>query len=137
LATSAQQRLPAPTGHQPDRPGATAFRLVENDIGEGVTLVQVVGELDAAVIDQLIEIVERVPSSQETIVLGLDECEFIDSSGIAAILHFHRELAEESRRLVLCAPRGPVRRLLEMTGVARPELVAASLEQLPLSQASR
>jgi anti-anti-sigma factor len=111
--------------------------VVASDVGEGVALLQVVGELDAAVVDQLIEIVEAVRPTQKTIVLGLDECEFIDSSGIAAILHFRRDLEEESRRLFLCAPRGPVRRVLEITGVAVPELVVESLDALPLSEALR
>jgi anti-anti-sigma factor len=137
LATSSQQKPAPPTAISPGRPGPTGFRLVESDLGEGVTLIQVVGELDAAVIDRWIEAVEQVPRSRGTVVIGLDECEFIDSSGIAAILHFHRELAEQSRRLLLCAPQGPVRRLLEITGVAVPDLVVASLDELPLNPASR
>jgi anti-anti-sigma factor len=131
LATSAQHS-PLPAGqHRRRQSGPTGFGLVENAVGGRVALVQVVGELDASVVEQLIAAIARVPRGQETIVVALDECEFIDSSGIAALLRARLELEATSRRLLLCAPRGQVRRVLEITGVSSPAFVVESLDDVP------
>jgi anti-anti-sigma factor len=105
--------------------------LVENPVGPRATLIQVVGELDATVVEDLIAASRRLPIEHDTVVLGLDECEFVDSTGIAAILQIQGELTAADRALCLCAPRGAVRRTLDLVGVLAQTEVLESLDELP------
>ena len=63
------------------------------------------------------------------ILVDLSECDFLDSTGLAVLINSRRELAEEGRRLVACAPSPQVARLLEVTGFYRSEMVAPSVQE--------
>jgi anti-anti-sigma factor len=98
-------------------------------VDKGTTLIQVVGELDATVVERLFEAVARVPADHRTVVVALDECEFVDSTAIAAILQIRTELGAD-RELFLCAPSAPVRRTLEIVGLTEAGLVVDDLESV-------
>jgi anti-anti-sigma factor len=86
--------------------------------GEGRLVLRVRGELDLAEVGVLDAALVAVGPEQRFTVVNLSECEFIDSSGIAALLLARIRFAEEGRRLVLCCAADQVERLLEMTGLA-------------------
>jgi anti-anti-sigma factor len=119
----------APVDYPRRPPGPTGFALVENSLDEGTTLIQVVGELDSTVVERLFEAVARVPAGPRTVVVALDECEFVDSTAIAAFLQIRSELGAD-RRLFLCAPSRPVRRTLEVVGLVEAGLVVDDLESV-------
>jgi anti-sigma B factor antagonist len=93
------------------------FKLIERDPRPGCREIQVEGELDLAVADQLVERLARARAECRHVLVGLEGCEFIDSTGIAAIVHAHNELAEQGGRLALYAPSHQVLRVLSVTGL--------------------
>ena len=61
-----------------------------------------------------------MPQSPEEldVLVFLDQCDFIDSTGIAAIVQAHRSITGKGRRLLLCNPSGQVSRILAITGLS-------------------
>jgi anti-sigma B factor antagonist len=105
------------------------FEIVPNDPRPGYRDVQVIGELDLAVAGKLDEELEVAVAECERILIGLERCEFIDSSGIAVILRAHKRMAELNRRLAVYAPNDQVLRVLSMTGLTANGLVFDSAEE--------
>jgi anti-sigma B factor antagonist len=99
------------------------FRLVERELNPGVREILVQGELDLAVAEQLQEAIERAGSDCSQILIGLEGCEFIDSTGIAVIIQAHNRFAEEGRRVAVYAPASQVLRVLSVTGLTANGLV--------------
>ena len=77
------------------------------------------GELDMESGPQLEESVDAaIRGSVGAFVLDLCDLEFLDSSGLSVVLRARAMLARDERALAIVCPPGPVRRLMEMTGVA-------------------
>jgi anti-sigma B factor antagonist len=99
------------------------FEVHSEELEGGVQAFAVRGELDMNTAPELERKLDGVPAaSGAPIVLDLCECEFIDSTGIALIVHAWQRLDREAGgegkgRLVLCSHNHQVRRLLEITGV--------------------
>ena len=100
-----------------------AFKLVEREHSPQCWEIKVEGELDLAVAGQLGEAIDRVDSGCTQVLIGLEDCEFIDSTAIAVVVNAHRRFAEEDRRVVLCSPRSQVLRVLSVTGLTANGLV--------------
>jgi anti-anti-sigma factor len=96
--------------------------LNETDLQPGCREIRVRGELDLAVAPELEEAIERA-AEYDQVVISLEECEFIDSTGIAVIVHAYQGRKSGGRRLVVCAPHGQVRRVLDLTGLSENGLV--------------
>jgi len=92
---------------------------VRTESVDGAVLVRVIGELDLSTHEQLRQPLMEAAGSGSTVVIDLAECEFIDSSGIRALLLGHEALANDDGRkpLLIAAPQPQVMRVLEMTGV--------------------
>jgi anti-sigma B factor antagonist len=103
------------------------FALTERDHGLQCKEIEVKGELDLAVADQLQSAIDSVGSGFERIAVNLEACEFIDSTGIAVIVRAHRRLEKEGRSLFVCAPHDQVLRVLSTTGLVDDGLVVASV----------
>jgi anti-sigma B factor antagonist len=103
------------------------FTLIERDHGPRCKEIEVKGELDLAVADQLESAIDSISSDYERVVINLESCEFIDSTGIAVIVAAHQRLKKEERRLLVCAPGDQVLRILSITGLADDGLVVASV----------
>ena len=106
-----------------------SFKLAEFDRESGCREIRVQGELDLAVADRLQECLERVGSGHVAILIDLERCEFIDSTGIALILRTHNLMAEQGRRLAVCAPSEQVLRVLSITGLTENGLVFEKVEE--------
>ncbi len=76
--------------------------------------------------EQLQEALERAGSDCIQVLVGLENCEFIDSTGIAVVVQAHRQFAEEGRRVVLYGPTSQVFRILSVTGLTGNGLVFES-----------
>jgi anti-anti-sigma factor len=105
------------------------FKVSERELDSGARDIQVEGELDLAVAGQLDEILTAAAEQSERVLVGLERCAFIDSSGIAVILRAHNRMQEEGHRLVVYAPTDQVLRVLSMTGLTSNGLVFASAEE--------
>ena len=100
------------------------FKLIETALGEGRAEIEVQGELDLAVADELREALER--SDEEQVLISLASCDFIDSTGIAVIVHASQA---ESRKVVVHSPPAPVLRVLHVTGLTGNGLVFEDREE--------
>jgi anti-sigma B factor antagonist len=105
------------------------FKVSAADLRPGTRDVQVEGELDLAVAGQLDEVLGAAVEECEQVLVGLERCTFIDSSGIAVILRAHHRLQEEGRQLLVYGPKDQVLRVLSMTGLTGNGLVFASAEE--------
>jgi anti-anti-sigma factor len=105
------------------------FTLTELDPHSDCREIRVEGELDLAVADRLQDALDRAGSEYARILIGLENCEFIDSTGIAVIVRAHNRLAEEGRRVVVYGPTNQVLRVLSITGLTANGLVFENAEQ--------
>jgi anti-sigma B factor antagonist len=105
------------------------FKVSERELESGARDIQVEGELDLAVAGELDEVLLKACEQCERVLVGLERCAFIDSSGIAVILRAHNRMQAEGNRLVIYAPADQVLRVLSMTGLTSNGLVFDSAEQ--------
>ncbi len=104
------------------------FKVSERDLQPGCRDIQVEGELDLAVAGKLDEVLTAAVDQCSRILIGLERCAFIDSSGIAVILRAHNRMQEEGNRLAVYAPAEQVLRVLSMTGLTANGLVFDTVE---------
>ena len=84
---------------------------------DGVTLA-VAGEIDISNAEEFVEDVRSLNGGAENeVVLDLQNCGFIDSAGIRALIVLARELRTRGETLVLSRLNGEPRRVLELTGL--------------------
>jgi anti-anti-sigma factor len=107
----------------------TTFRLIGREVGPTQRLLQVHGELGLADVDRLEEALAEAAVAARDIVVGLEECEFIDSIALAAVLRARDRLAEKGTRLVIAGPTGQVRRILEISGLDLDGFLFDSVDQ--------
>jgi anti-sigma B factor antagonist len=82
---------------------------------DAATIVAVAGELDAASTVDLEGPLREVSARDDAVVLDLSACDFVDSTGLHAIIDARAALQERGGRLALCcALDGPVARVIEV-----------------------
>jgi anti-anti-sigma factor len=64
----------------------------------------------------------------ESVVIGLEHCELIDSIALAALFRARDDFARQGRRLVMGGPTPQVRRVLEISGLDFDRVVFESVE---------
>jgi anti-sigma B factor antagonist len=101
---------------------------VTSELQDGARVVRVRGELDLATHEQLSEQLGRAAEGEEAIVVDLSECEFMDSSGVRALLVGLRDSGGDGRFLI-AGPSPQVQRILEMTGLGKAVPVHADLAE--------
>lgn len=79
--------------------------------------IRVRGELDTATADQLLEAVRAWPRTGDTCIVDLADCQFLDSSGIRALLLSQRHLDGEGGTLRLVNVSPHIDRVLRIAGV--------------------
>lgn len=99
------------------------FNVTATDRQPGCRDIKIEGELDLAVAGQLDEVLTVAVAECDRVLVGLESCAFIDSSGIAVILRAHNRMQEDGRRLAVYAPTAQVLRVLSMTGLTANGLV--------------
>jgi anti-anti-sigma factor len=87
------------------------------------------GELDVASAPAFEEELARVADS-DLVVVDLKQLEFIDSTGLGALVKAHLRAQEHGREFALVKGGGQVERLLGLTGLSDQLLVADSSEEL-------
>lgn len=99
--------------------GTSDFELRVEAI-DGASVLHVNGEVDLSTHQHLTDELTSLAGEDSPIVVELSECEFIDSSGIRALLVGGRAVAESvggGDKLVLAGAIPQVSRILEVTGV--------------------
>jgi anti-anti-sigma factor len=93
---------------------------VRRRAGDGGDVVAVSGEVDIASVSLLrSELFAALTSGAGELWIDLSDTQFMDSSGIHALLEAEHEARRRGRPLAIICPRGPVRRVLELTGLAK------------------
>src|SRR5215204_26661 len=91
--------------------------LKETDLESSCLEIRVGGELDLAEAPQLEQTLKRA-CDYDQIVISLEDCEFIDSTGIALIVRCDKERKTNGRRLAVCGVAGQVQRVLDLVGLS-------------------
>ena len=88
--------------------------------GHDDVILAVAGEIDISNAEELVDGVRSlVDGAEGEVVLRLQDCGFIDSIGIKALIVLARELQTRGQTLVLSGLNGEPRRVFEITGLLR------------------
>lgn len=108
-------------GSDPGTMGAMAggqiLQIAESSIGPDRCELQLEGELDLWSVERLQAVLHRVARDNSAVLVGLEQCEFVDSTGIALFLQVRRQLEDEGGRLVLYGCSDQVQRIFEVAGL--------------------
>jgi anti-sigma B factor antagonist len=96
-------------------------RILETEIRKAEAhhaLVVLAGELDTSTVGQLYEeLAELTREGVRHIAINLAELEFMDSTGLSAIIAAHKRAEAQGGELILFSPSHDMRRLFEVTGI--------------------
>jgi anti-sigma B factor antagonist len=120
--SDSQPRSPGELEH-----GYSLSRIARN--GDGVTLA-ISGEIDIANAEAFsAEVHALIEDASAQVTLDLEDCPFIDSTGIRALVVLAQEHQARGRRLKLSGVTGEPRRALGLTGLLDSGLFAGSSEK--------
>ena len=97
--------------------GGQILQIAESSIGADRCELRLEGELDLWSVERLQAVLQRVARDNSAVVVGLQSCEFVDSTGIALFLQVRRQLEGEGGRLVLYGCSDQVQRIFEVAGL--------------------
>lgn len=104
----------------------------------GVVIAAVTGEIDISTVAQLRERLYELAANGGTLIVDLNRVEFIDSSGLGALIGTARRVAEHGGSLYAVCSQPQPRKLLWTTGVdKRIPLAATVAGALMLQEASQ
>ena len=92
-------------------------QFLQDTIADGSMVVRVVGEVDVAVLEDLRAAVRPCLSACDVVAVDLSGVEFIDSSGLGALVQLMKEAGRQDVAFTLTGVRPPTYRLLELTGL--------------------
>jgi anti-sigma B factor antagonist len=105
------------------------FEIADAGLG-GAPGVAVRGEVDVSAVPALTTALDAaIRESEGAFVIDLCDVEFLDSSGLSALLRARALLARDDRQLAVVCPPGPVRRLFDLAGVDELVVVLATREE--------
>ena len=107
---------------------SSSFQAVRADLS-AASGIAVHGEVDVGAVPALEQALEAaIETTSGGFVIDLAGVEFMDSSGLLALLNARGLLARDERALVVVCPEGPVRHLLAVAGVSDLLVVCDSRE---------
>jgi anti-anti-sigma factor len=114
--------------------GGRILQIAERDIGPGRCELQLDGELDLWSVERLQAVLQRVTRDNEAVAVGLERCDFVDSTGIALFLQVRRHLEGGGGKLVLYGCSDQVLRIFTVAGLTEDGMIhdtrAAALAEL-------
>ena len=94
------------------------FRVERDQGDDSVHRLRLIGEMDAGTVDVFRNAVAEIEQTGvDRVVLDLGELDFIDSTGLGALVAVNRRFREADGDVVLCDVRVRVAKLLELTGL--------------------
>ena len=103
--------------------GDRILRIAEREIGPNRCELRLEGELDLWSVERLQAVLARVARENDAIAVGLRDCDFVDSTGIALFLQARRQLEAEGGRLVLYGCSDQVLRIFTVAGLTEAGMV--------------
>ena len=105
------------------------IKHVETD-GDGRQVITVSGVIDLRMAETFYgELSEVLASTGNDVVIDLSQVEFLDSTGVTALMRSGKDLRSSNRELALVCSTGPVRRVLEVSGVDEVFRVVGSMDE--------
>lgn len=102
----------------------------------GTLVLKLRGSLDLATSPTVrAALTEATEKGHQDLIVDLTQLEFLDSTGLGALIGAHRRAAENGGSLRLIVADGPIARLLNITGLIRIFAVYHSLEDARNNQA--
>jgi anti-sigma B factor antagonist len=95
----------------------------------GHVVVALHGELDIADAASVTAVLAAAAAGNPRIIIDLTALEYIDCSSLGALGRVRAQARQAGGDLLLAAPRGPVRRILALTGLIDVFSVHASVDQ--------
>ena len=95
----------------------------------GRTVLRLQGEFDLKSADLVGNELRKAEESPE-VVVDLRDVTFLDSSGLAVLVHFDARMRSRNGALAFLVGGGQVRHLFEMTGLVEELTVASGLDEL-------
>lgn len=86
-------------------------------LADGGIQLALVGELDLATMSMLDQELDRLDASGQRVILDLRRLQFVDSSGLHALLRVDRRMQETGGSLTIIRGPRPVERLFNLTGL--------------------
>ena len=87
------------------------------------------GSLDLATAPSVrAALLEAANEGKHDIIVDLSQLEFLDSTGLGALIGAHRRALEHNGRVRLIVGEGPIQRLLTITGLMRTFAVYGTLD---------
>jgi len=105
--------------------GGQILQIAERSLGDGRCELQLDGELDLWSAERLQAVLQRVARDNGAVAVGLESCEFVDSTGIAVFLQVRRQLEDKGGRLVLYGCSDQVLRIFTVAGLTDAGIVVA------------
>lgn len=103
--------------------GGQILQIAEKTLGQERCELQLEGELDLWSAERLRAVLQRVARDNRAVVVGLESCEFVDSTGIALFLQARRQLEDEDGRLVIYGCADQVLRIFTVAGLTEAGIV--------------
>jgi anti-anti-sigma factor len=97
--------------------GGQILQIAERDLGSGRCELQLEGELDLWSVERLQAVLQRLANRNGAVLVGLERCQFVDSTGIALFLQARRQLEAKGGRLVLYGCSDQVLRIFTVAGL--------------------
>jgi anti-sigma B factor antagonist len=79
-------------------------------------VLQLIGELDIGTAPALQAKLMALLASDGNVIVDLTALSFMDSSGISALIVAHKRSIDQGRKMILRNPRGPVAKVLAVSG---------------------
>ena len=109
--------------------GGQILQIAEASIGPDRCELQLEGELDLWSVERLQAVLQRVAGENDAILVGLESCHFVDSTGIALFLQARRQLEDKGGRLLLYGCSEQVLRIFTVAGLTDAGLVFGSRDE--------
>lgn len=103
--------------------GGQILQIAESSIGPDRCELRLEGELDLWSVERLQAVLQRVTRDNSAVLVSLEQCEFVDSTGIALFLQVRRQLENEGGRLALYGCSDQVLRIFTVAGLTEAGIV--------------
>jgi len=97
---------------------------VEIDNKNSLPIVRVKGEIDVYTCSKLnASLQEVIQAGAKSIVLNLENIQYIDSTGLGTIAHAAREVQQSEGKILVVCPKPQVRKIFEISGLTSKNIV--------------
>lgn len=109
----------------------TGLTISNSELDNGWHCIVVEGEVDLATVEELETAIDRIFSdNSRPLVVDLRESTFMDSTGLKALVMANRKFDESDRSFAVAVSRGPVARLIDLSGVESSVKIVESTDDL-------